>query len=360
MLSVASPELPARVAVVVPARNEADVVADSVSSLLQQNWAGKIDVFLVDDNSSDGTGEAALSAAQNIGKADRLHLIDGTSLPPGWSGKLWALQQGIEQALKLNPQFLLLTDADVVHASASVGSLVAAAEAGRCDLASVMVKLHCQTFAEKLLIPAFVFYFFKLYPPSWIADPGHGTAGAAGGCVLLRPSALARAGGIEAIRSEIIDDCALARAVKRSGGRLWLGLTDSTVSLRRYESFSEIRRMIARTAFNQLHHSALLLVVATLGMTIIYLAPPLLLLTGRLLPMALGTFAWLLMTIAYMPIVGFYGLSPAWALTMPLSAAFYLLATLDSALSFWSGRGGEWKGRIQDTTNRESGNPVIG
>ena len=194
-------------------------------------------------------------------------------MPPGWSGKLWAVQQGIEQALQLQPKFLLLTDADIQHSPENVATLVAIAERGGYDLASFMVKLHCRSVAEKLLIPAFVFFFFLLYPPEWIRDPQRKTAGAAGGCMLIRPAALARAGGIAAIRHEIIDDCALAAAVKRSGGKVWLGVTQETRSLRAYGSFSEIERMIARTAFNQLRHSTWLLAAALAGLLLTYVLP---------------------------------------------------------------------------------------
>ena len=196
----------------------------------------------------------------------RLTVIAAEPLPPGWTGKLWAVQQGVEQALKLDPAFLLLTDADIHHAPDNIATLVAIAEAGNYDLTSFMVKLHCRSMAEKLLIPAFVFFFFMLYPPAWIRDPKRKIAGAAGGCMLIRPRALQKAGGISAIRDQIIDDCALARAVKRTGGRVWLGVTPETFSTRAYNSFAEIERMIARTAFNQLQHSAALLAGAIVGM----------------------------------------------------------------------------------------------
>jgi hopene-associated glycosyltransferase HpnB len=208
-----------------------------------------------------------------------------------------------------------------------------------------MVKLRCRSFAETLLIPAFVFFFFMLYPPAWVARPDRRTAAAAGGCILIRPSALDRIGGIASIRGEIIDDCALARAVKRTGGRIWLGVTDDTRSIRAYNSFSEIRSMISRTAFAQLHHSTLLLLGTILGMAVIYLAPPLLLFTSGAY---LGLASWILMTIAYAPALRFYGRSIAWAPLLPLIALFYVSATLDSALSYWTGRGGVWKDRVQD------------
>jgi hopene-associated glycosyltransferase HpnB len=337
------------VAVIVPARNEAGVIGKSVSSLLQQSCADTIRILVVDDNSTDTTAAAAREAAASASRADALTVISGRPLPGGWSGKLWAVQQGIEQALPLQPQFLLLTDADIEHSPENIATLVAIAEDGRYDLASFMVKLHCSTVAEKLLIPAFVFFFFMLYPPEWIRDPRRKAAGAAGGCILIRPEALARAGGIAAIRSEIIDDCALAGAVKRSGGKIWLGVTADTHSLRAYGSFSEIERMIARTAFNQLRHSPWLLIAALAGLVLTYLLPVGLLFSRWWM---FSVAAYLMMFVAYLPMVRFYGLSVLWVLTLPLAAAFYMWATLHSAVEYWSGRGGEWKGRAQDAMNR--------
>jgi hopene-associated glycosyltransferase HpnB len=341
-------EPPGRVAVVIPARNEAEVIARSIASLLGHDGSRWLDVILVNDGSTDGTTERAREAASQTGRSAALTVVEGRPLPPGWSGKLWALQQGIEKARALDPRFLLLTDADIQHSPQNIGVLVALADTGGYDLVSLMAKLRCETFAEKLLIPAFVFFFFKLYPPAWIADSRRATAGAAGGCILVRPQALARAGGLEAIRGEIIDDCALARAVKGSGGKAWLGLAADTVSLRRYGSFAEIGRMIARTAFSQLRHSTLLLLAALAGMAVIYLLPPALVLTGDALPRTLGAVVWAAMTLAYLPMVRFYGLNPLWALGLPLTALFYMGATIESALKYWSGRGGEWKGRVQD------------
>jgi len=193
-----------------------------------------------------------------------------------------------------------------------------------------------------------VFFFFLLYPPAWIRDSRRGSAGAAGGCILIRPRALERAGGLEAIRGEIIDDCALARAVKQSGGRVSLWLTATSASVRPYESWAAIGRMISRTAFNQLQHSAWLLFATVFGLIIVYLSPVLLLFAGSTAPVALGALAWGLMASSYFPIVRFYGLHPGWALALPLSAAFYAGATVHSAIRYWCGRGGEWKGRVQD------------
>lgn len=338
----------ATVAVVVPARNEADVIARSVTSLLTQSYAGSIRIFLVDDASTDDTARIAREAAERAGRSADLIVIEGRPLPAGWSGKLWAVQQGIDLACEQTPGFLLLTDADIVHAPKNVEALVALAESQRCDLTSFMVKLHCGTPAERLLVPAFVFFFFMLYPPAWVENPRRKTAGAAGGCILIRPEALERAGGIAAIRGEIIDDCALAAAVKSAGGRVWLGLTESASSVRPYETFSDVGRMISRTAFNQLRHSAMLLLLSLAGLTVTYLLPPLLLFTRQPVPIALGVTAWLLMTAAFLPMVRFYGLNPLRALALPLIAVFYMGATLHSALRYWSGKGGVWKGRVQD------------
>lgn len=333
------------IAVIIPARNEADLIGRGVTSLLQQSCADSIHIFVVDDDSSDRTAAAAREAALSNALDDRVTVIPGQPLPPGWTGKLWALQQGIEQALLLRPQFLLLTDADIQHSPENVATLAAIAERGGYDLASFMVKLHCRSVAEKLLIPAFVFFFFMLYPPEWIRDPRHKIAGAAGGCILIRPEALARAGGIAAIRGEIIDDCALAAAVKRVAGNVWLGATPDTCSLRAYESFAVIERMIARTAFNQLDHSVWILMGALAGLALTFLLPVALLFSTA---WPLGAIACLLMSVAYLPVVRFYGLSALWSLTLPFAATFYVLATVHSAIKYWSGRGGEWKGRAQD------------
>jgi hopene-associated glycosyltransferase HpnB len=340
---------PVRIAVIIPARNEADVVDRAVRSLLQQQGVQRIHIFLVDDASTDGTAQAARAAAIAEKRAQNLTIVQGSDLPPGWSGKLWAMQQGIEQAAKTVPDFFLFTDADIEHAPDSIATLVSITQAGPYDMASFMVKLHCQSVAEKLLIPAFVYFFFKLYPPAWVANPRRSEAGAAGGCILIRPTALEKAGGIAAIRQEVIDDCSLAARVKGTGGRLWLGASAATRSIRPYEGFSGIGRMISRSAFSQLHHSNFLLLVSILGMAAIYLLPAALVLTAhRVLPAALGGAAWLLMVLSYWPVLRLYRLNPLWALSLPVAAVFYVGATFHSAWKYWTGRGGEWKGRIQD------------
>ena len=342
--------LPARrVAIIIPARNEAESIGQTITSLLKQDFPSPIHIFLVDDSSTDGTADAARAAANHAGMSERLTIIRAAPLPPGWTGKMWAVSQGIAPALANNPDYLLLTDADIVHGSRTMSQLVSIAETGAYDLASYMALLACRTPAEKALIPAFVFFFLMLYPPAWISSAKSRIAGAAGGCILVRPAALARAGGIEAIRSQVIDDCALAAAVKRSSGRIWLGLTREARSIRSYETFAEVERMIARTAFNQLRHSAWLLAGTAVGLGITYLAPPLLLLSGRSAPAALGAIAWALMASAYLPMVRFYKQSPLWAIALPAIAAFYTFATIHSALRYWRGTGGTWKGRVQDS-----------
>ena len=324
-----------RVCALIPARNEEEVVADAVRCLI-----GQCDkVIVVDDHSADRTAEVAAAAGATV--------VTAGPLPTGWTGKLWALSEGVRAAQAFAPDFLLFTDADIVHSPRNVADLVTRAEAGKLDLVSLMVKLRCRSLAERVLIPAFVFFFFMLYPPAWIASRRHKTAGAAGGCILIRPAALERIGGIAAIRGELIDDCALARAVKPGGG-VWLGVTQDTVSIRDYTTFAEIRQMISRTAFTQLRHSAILLVGTILGMAIMYLAPPLLLLTRDPLAAIAGLAAWALMAISYFPVARFYGRSPLWGPLLPLIALFYMAATVDSALDYWSGRGGVWKGRVQD------------
>ncbi len=338
-----------RVAVVIPARNEAAVIHASVASLLEQDYPWMLQVIVVDDASADDTPSVASAAAKELGVSDRLTLLPGKPLAPGWTGKLWAMSQGVERALTSKPDYILLTDADIRHSRDSVRTLVSIAETRHCDLTSFMVRLACHSLAEKLLIPAFVFFFFQLYPPAWIASRRFRTAGAAGGCILIKPEALARFGGLAAIRSAVIDDCALARAVKRTGGRLWLSLTPETYSLRGYSSFKEVRNMISRTAFNQLHHSSWLLIATSIGLIVTYVVPVLAAGAGKGLSRSLGLAAWLLMSLCFLPTVRFYRLSPLWALALPATASFYLAATIRSAILYWEGRGGEWKGRAQDT-----------
>jgi len=339
---------PVRVCVVIPARNEADTIARTVIALLRQKFNGTLRVIIVDDHSEDQTAIVAARAGEVIGRRDALTVITGMPLPDGWTGKLWAISQGLKKAQAFSPDYLLLTDADIEHGPLTLSMLVAKAEREQLALTSLMVRLHCRTLPEKMMIPAFVYFFFLLYPPRWIANPQARTAGAAGGCMLVRPDALARAAGIESIHGEIIDDCALAKAIKGSGGRVWLGLADASSSLRSYKSVREIRKMIERTAFNQLKHSTLLLIGTIVGMLLTFVLPIALLLSGRRAATVLATVAIVLMLRSYLSIVLYYRLSPMWSLALPASACFYLWATLQSAWNFWRGHGGQWKGRVQD------------
>ena len=336
-----------RVAAVVPARNEAGTIAQTVSSLAKQDYPGEFSIVVIDDHSEDGTGALARKAAAESGAAERIAIHSAADLPPGWTGKLWALNEGAQAASDGKPDFLWFTDADVVHAPDTLKRLVFRAEKDSLDLASLMVLLQARTFPERLLIPPFLYFFLLLYPPRWIADPNATTAGAAGGCILLRRNVLAPIGGIASIRGEVIDDCALARAVKSRGGKIWMGLTRASVSLRSYGSFAEIRDMIARTAFTQLHYSLVLLIATLVGLFAAYLLAWILFFAyaGEAWPLVDTAIA--LMTATFLVTVRFYNLSTAWALTLPVAAVFYGYATCLSAMRYWLGRGGQWKGRAQ-------------
>lgn len=336
------------VAAVIPARNEADVIGVSLSSLLAQDYPESLTVILTDDQSDDGTADAARSAAQRLDASGRLTVLSGKLLPPVWTGKLWAQKQGVDAAKSLPepPRYLLLTDADIAYDKGVVRRLVARAEAQSLVLTSLMVKLRCESLAERALIPAFVFFFQMLYPFAWVNRKESAIAAAAGGCMLVRADALEAAGGIEAIRSSLIDDCALGRSMKKQGP-IWLGLTESAHSLRPYPKFTDIRRMVARSAYDQLDYSPLLLAGTVIAMTLTYLMPPLLAIWGTGLAQAAGLLTWGLMTVAFYPIVRFYALSPLWAAALPLIASCYMLFTLDSGLQHWRGKGGFWKGRVQ-------------
>jgi hopene-associated glycosyltransferase HpnB len=333
------------VVAVVPARDEAEVIGRAIASLLNQSHRD-LRIVLVDDQSSDGTAAVARASAAALAAEDRLILCRGTPVPDGWTGKLWALEQGLAAARSLRPDYLLLTDADIVHAPDNLAGLIARAEGGGYDLVSLMVRLHCRTLWERLLIPAFVFFFFMLYPPRWVADPARQTSAAAGGCMLIRRASLERVGGIERIRGEIIDDCALARLIKREG-RVWLGCSAETRSIREYASPRAIWEMVARCAFAQLDYSAVLLGLMLLLLAVTYLAPPLLLLSGRPLAQLCGALSWAAMSAAFAPIVRAYDGKRWFAFLLPAVTLFYAAATLASAVLFWRGRGGYWKGRFQ-------------
>ncbi|HEY4167735.1 MAG TPA: glycosyltransferase [Reyranella sp.] len=333
------------VTVVVPARNEADVIEQSIGSLLRQDYPGTFRVVLVDDGSDDGTADRALAARDGAG---RLDILRGSPLPAGWTGKVWAQHQGVIHALSFDdrPDYVLLTDADIGHAPDNLRALVAQAESRRLVLTSSMVELSCRDWAERFLIPAFVFFFQMLYPFAWVADRNRTVAAAAGGCMLVRREALERIGGMASIRAEIIDDCALARQLQAQGP-IRLGLTRRARSLRPYEGLGEIGRMVSRSAYAQLDYSPLLLAGTVAGLAITYLVPALLALFGHGLAQAAGLTTWLLMAIAFQPMLRFYRVSPLWGLALPAIAAAYTVFTVQSALAVWRGRGGQWKGRSQ-------------
>jgi hopene-associated glycosyltransferase HpnB len=365
-LQTPNPELP-KVAIIIPARNEADVIATTVRSLLQQNYPGQISLIVVDDQSDDGTATQAQQAAQAVlGQETEnrsLILLSGQPLPAGWTGKLWALEQGTRHAqhhLRPTPTYLLLTDADIEHDPNNLAQLVVKAEQEQLDLVSLMVRLRCESIWEKLLIPAFVFFFQQLYPFPWVNNPQKKTAAAAGGCILLRQTALQRIGGMTALQNALIDDCSLAAQVKAPKGitpnntsqnhPIWIGLSTTTCSLRAYTTLESIWNMVARTAYTQLNYSPLLLAGTIVGMVLVYLAAPLGLLYGAIAAnwtiVAIAGFTWLLMALAYWPTVQIYDQSPLWAFALPGIAFLYTLMTLDSARRHWQGQGGAWKGRV--------------
>jgi len=338
---VAAPASWPSVVAVVPARNEADVIQRSIGSLLAQDYPGAFHIVLVDDQSDDGTGQ--LAAGLN---SDRLTVLRSAPRPAGWTGKLWAMNQGVEHAATLAPEFLWFTDADIAHAPDNLRQLVARAEDGGKILVSLMARLSCRSYAEHFLIPAFVYFFDMLFPFGAVNNPHSTIAAAAGGCMLARRGALEKAGGLAAIRSNIIDDCALGRAMKRQGP-IWLGLTDRAVSLRPYDHIADIQHMVTRTAYAQLGYSPLVLAGTLLGLAMVYLAPVMTALFAWGPSQLAGWLAWIIMAVMYVPMLRFYRLSWLWSPALPLIGVFYAVFTFQSALQHWSGKGGMWKGRAQ-------------
>ena len=338
-----TPQVWPRVVAIVPARNEAEVIGTSLSSLLAQDYPGFFHVVLVDDQSSDATS----AIARDCGGAERLSVVAGAPLPAGWAGKVWAMAQGEALARKnFAPDFLMFTDADILHEPGALRAVVSRAEAGGLALVSLMASWRCESAAEKALIPAFTYFFQLLYPFRWVNDPRAKTAAAAGNLMLARADLLAQAGGAAAISDALIDDCAFGALMKKVGP-VWLGLTRRLRSLRAYPRFADIGRMVSRSAYAQLRFSPVLLVATLCGLALTFFVPVGL---GFFAPGAaggLGIAAYVLMSVSFAPIQRFYGL-PRWrALTLPLIAAPYLVYTLDSALQFWRGCGGMWKGRAQ-------------
>jgi len=333
-----------RAVAVVPARNEAAVIAASVASLLRQDYRGEFGIIVVDDHSTDGTAAIARDAAAAM--ADRMIVVSAPNLPEGWTGKLWAMSCGVSHVdgLSQPPDYLLFTDADISYAPETLTELVTRAQRDGLVLASLMAKLHCESIGERALIPAFIFFFRLLYPFAWVNRPDHATAAAAGGCMLVQREALRAAGGLASIRSELIDDCALARILKRQGP-VWLGLTERARSLRAFRSLSDIRPMISRCAYAQLRYSPWLLFGTVLAIVVTCLAPPLLTVGATGTARWLGAAAWAMMALAFQPTLRFYRVSRWWGAGFPAIAAVYLAFTLDSAYRHWRGRGGLWKGR---------------
>ncbi|MEU0857127.1 glycosyltransferase [Streptomyces griseofuscus] len=342
------PEVWPPVCVVVPARDEAAVLPASLPSLLAQDYPGRAEVFLVDDGSTDGTGELARALSERHGG---LPLTVGSpgEPPAGWTGKLWAVRHGIALARAREPEYLLLTDADIAHAPDSLRELVAAAHGGGFDVVSQMARLRVESRWERLVVPAFVYFFAQLYPFRWIGRPGSRTAAAAGGCVLLRAGMAEKARIPDAIRHAVIDDVALARAVKGAGGRVWLGLADRVDSVRPYPRLGDLWRMVSRSAYAQLRHSPPLLLGTVAGLALVYLVPPVAVLAGAAAgsaPVAVvGALAWAVMAGTYLPMLRYYR-QPLWlAPLLPYTAFLYLLMTVDSAVQHYRGRGAAWKGR---------------
>ncbi|WP_327308229.1 glycosyltransferase [Streptomyces sp. NBC_01298] len=375
------------VAIVVPARDEAEVLPYSLPSLLAQDYPGAAEVILVDDGSTDGTGELARRLADAHAGLPLTVLSPGEP-GAGWTGKLWALRHGIAHARSgarpgpatgpgpaarpgpgpdsrpgsspgpdphpspgpgPGPEYLLLTDADIAHEPDSLRELVAAATSADLDLVSQMARLRAVSVWERLIVPAFVYFFAQLYPFRWINRPASRTAAAAGGCVLLRTEAAVRAGIPESIRQAVIDDVSLARAVRRTGGRIWLGLAERVDSVRPYSSLADLWRMVSRSAYAQLRHQPLLLAGTVAGLVLVYLVPPAALLAGlaagRPAVAWAGGLAWLLMAGTYLPMLRYYRQPAVLAPLLPVTALLYLLMTVDSAVQHYRGRGAAWKGR---------------
>ncbi|MFE6041261.1 glycosyltransferase [Streptomyces sp. NPDC056452] len=339
------------VAVVVPARDEAEMLPVSLPSLLAQDYPGDAEIFLVDDCSEDGTGALARALSVRHGGLP-LTVVSPGEPESGWTGKLWALRHGIALARQRKPEFLLLTDADIAHEPDSLRELVAAAGdegAGGFDLVSQMARLRVTSTWERLVVPAFVYFFGQLYPFRRVNRAGSRTAAAAGGCVLLRTGAAERARIPESIRQAVIDDVSLARAVQRSGGRIWLGLAERVDSARPYPRLADLWQMVSRSAYAQLRHSPLLLAGTVLGLGLVYVAPPATLaaglLTGDAVAARAGAAAWAVMAGTYMPMLGYYRQSLWLAPLLPFTAVLYLLMTVDSAVQHYRGRGAAWKGR---------------
>lgn len=335
------------VTAIIPARDEADVITHSIQSLLRQDYPGKLSLIVVDDGSSDGTAAIATTAASMSEHGRDMTVMTGSPPPTGWTGKLWAVAQGVRAAggQKEAPAYLLLTDADIAHAPDSLAWLVSQAAKGGYVLTSLMAMLRCRSFAERFHVPAFIYFFQMLFPFAWVRRPHSRHAAAAGGCMLVDVDALRKAGGIESIRGALIDDCALAARLKAQGP-IWLGLTRRVNSLRPYRNFADMCRMVARSAYAQLGYSPLALIATTAAMLLVFVVPVPFAFLATGFAQAAGCAAWLAMAATFQPVLRYYRLSPLWGLALPAIASVYVLYTLLSAYQHIRGRGGHWKGRV--------------
>ena len=350
------------VAAVIPARNEADMLPVTLPALLGQDYPGALSAVLVDDGSTDGTAGVATKLAAEAGRP--LLVVAGSPKPDGWAGKVWAMAQGL-QATEANlagpGTYVLFTDADIAWAPGTLRALVAAAEAGDRDLVSQMALLRTATGWERVIVPAFVYFFAQLYPFRRVNVPGSRTAAAAGGCMLIRREALERSGGLSPIRGALIDDVAIGTMIKRVRGRTWLGLSRQLVSVRPYPGLSSLWQMVARSAYTQLNYSPVLLAGTLIGLLFLYALPPAGALAGVILlavgsagtpvitTAVAGLAGWALMSLSYLPMLRVYRLSPLRAPGLPLTALLYAAMTTDSARRHYTGRGAQWRGRANPT-----------
>ena len=349
VLPASKPTRRVRVTAVLPARDEAEHIVAALQSLLVQRFQGELQVVLVDDDSQDGTGDLARALGEQDG---RLQVIDGAPLPEGWTGKIWAVSQGLSHRSARDADYVLLTDADIVHGEQHVSALVGKAESDRLDLVSEMVRLRSESFAERATVPAFVFFFGMLYPFCWVGNPTRSTAAAAGGTMLVARTALDRIGGVSRIRGALIDDVALAQEVKRGGHAIWLGHAEDTVSVRRYPGFGDVWEMVARTAYVQLAYSPWRLAGTAGGMLLMYAGPVVATFSASKRTRRLGLCAWAMMAAAFQPTLRRYRRSPLWGVALPAVACFYLAATVGSAVRFYRGTGGRWKRRVYSGRER--------
>jgi hopene-associated glycosyltransferase HpnB len=359
------PETWPTVAAVVPARNEAESLPETLPALLAQDYPGEFRVFVVDDNSDDGTGAIAAELGEKAARDGGMPLtvVKGQPRPDGWAGKVWAMAQGLAAAAGTAgaaPDYVLFTDADIAWSPRALRDLVRGAEADDRALVSQMALLRAQTRWERVIVPAFVYFFAQLYPFRRINDPKSRTAAAAGGCMLVRRSALDSVGGLEPIKRALIDDVALGTLLKKHGNRTWLGLTTDIGSARPYPDLGSLWNMIARSAYVQLRYNPLLLAGTIAGLLLLYVAPPAgviatLVATGAgavdaatAVAGIAGLAGWALMTASYVPMLRLYRLSAFRAPALPLIAVLYAAMTADSARRHSSGRAVAWRGRAAD------------